>query len=319
MGVGDLDVYDGKLSSDLELSVVEQFVLTSFRLSLMAADLEAETSDTRRELKRRDRDAEVLRAMELVRVPSIDEPQWVFDFRRSTDPNSREGVNAAFCSAVDAFGATITSRARSLMLLIDTVIFNPWSGGAEWRTRDHHNQLARVAGALSSLDSHDLNMVQREYETSLRRLRRTSAELGEGVSAVLERLPDSVGGGLKSAALWMKSFDTDVVDTALRAEVMTRLVVIQAEHDEEKAKRVVQSIQERLAAVAVKQEELGAKIRELRNVNMLLSSENRELRRQLQEERQRAQLAESALQAALDHIFDPPIALTSGSDEQEVR
>ncbi len=84
---------------------------------------------------------------------------------------------------------------------------------------------------------------------------------------------------------------------------MTRLVAIDAEHDEEKARRVVQSIQERLAVVVEKQEALTAKLREMRSLNLLLSAENRQLRMQLQEQRERAQIAEAALQTALDHIF----------------
>ena len=308
-----------QLTPELELAVGEQLVLTSFRLAMMDADIDAEDRQEKSDLKRRDRDAEVARAIGLIKALPANAPQWALDFREVTDVHRRDNVYDGLRMAAQAFGVQIQERPRALMVLIDAVIYNPWSQDARWHNDVHQRQLESVAQCLPALRPRDLATVQQEYAASLRRLRRRSAKLGLDTSGAWAKLPHPVSAALQSAASWVTSFHVDVVDAAIRAEVMTRLVVIEAEHDGEKAKRVVQSIQERLAVVAAKQEELVAKIRDLRNANVVLEADNRELRRQLLHERRRAQLSEQALKAALDHIFDAPLALSparTGRDER---
>jgi hypothetical protein len=305
------DPCEAGLSPELELSASERLVLISFRLSMMEADITAEGSGSKGGLKRRDRDAEVMRAIGIIKALAADAPRWAIDVRNAADVTRRDSVHDTLCSAGETLGRHISSRPRALMVLIDAVIFDPWSGGAKWQSAIRQEQLAAVAQRLPALQPQDLATVQQEYEASVRRLRRRSVAFGGRTSSAFERLPKPVGESLQSATAWVRSLHVDVVDVAVRAEVMTRLVVIEAEHDEEKARRVVQSIQERLAVVAAKQEELVAKIRDLRGINLILQTENRELRRQLQEECQRAQMAEQALRAALDHIFDAPLALSA--------
>ena len=94
-------------------------------------------------------------------------------------------------------------------------------------------------------------------------------------------------------------------------DLITELVIIDAEHDEEKAKRVVASIQERLATVSEKQRVITEELQRYRNAFHLMTAENRELRRQLIDERERARLAEVALEVALERICASPLALTT--------
>lgn len=312
------DSPESPLSPDLELDSFERLVLTSFRLAMMDSDIAAESS-SKAELKRRDRDAEVLRAMAAVRALPEDAPSWVAEFRESVDLRSREQVYGAFCSAPESFGSRIVSRSRALMVLIDTVVFDPWSGKSSWKSGPRRAQLATIAATLSDLEPSDLDIVQREFAQSLRAVRMGSTKLGEFTTTKLTSLPEPVSEALSSVGVWLKSFDTDVVESAVRADLMTRLVAISAEHDEEKAKRVVQSIQERLAAVVEKQAVLAAQLRELRSLNQWLSAENREMRRELQEQRERAQVAEAALRAALDHIFDATPALPAPNESMPER
>lgn len=295
-----------EFAPDLALDEAELLVLTAFRLTLMDADIEAESSTRKAENKRRDRDAEVLQAISRLRAVSESAPPWAIEFRDRIDVGSRDQVQSAFGDACEALAAEITSRPRALMLLIDTVLFDPWTGRGSWNRRQRTKQLQSLVGATPSLESHDLNTIERECAASLREIQLRVTAIGDRSNAALMKLPDVVGDALKSAVVWVKSLNADVIESAVRAEVITRLVVVEAECDEEKAKRVVQSIQERLAVVAEKQLVLTAKLREMRNLNLFLSSENRELKKQLEAERERAQVAEAALQAALEHIFAKP-------------
>jgi hypothetical protein len=308
----DGETFDAPPSPDLELNLVERLALTSFRLAMMAADIAAEPSESKLEIKCRDRDAEVLRAIAFLQTVPSDAPARAVEFRNSIELRSRKQVYEAFCTAVDGFGAAIASRPRALMVFIDAVVFDPWSGKGNWKTAQREAQLSKIASCLPALEAHDLAAVQREHEASLRAVRLRSTQLAGSTAKVLARLPEPVGEALTSVGVWVKSFDTDVIEFAVRADLMTRLVAMDAEHDEEKAKRVVQSLQERLAVVVEKQAVLTEKLREMRSLNRLLSADNRELRRQLQEERERAQVAEAALRTALDHIFGSSAALPAG-------
>lgn len=87
----------------------------------------------------------------------------------------------------------------------------------------------------------------------------------------------------------------EIAREALVAAVVTRLITLDQEHDEEKAKRVVMALQTRLDDVTATIARLGDRIREL-------AEENDELRSKLEAERGEAQIAESTLQIAIDRI-----------------
>lgn len=309
------DCVGQSLSSELALGVVEKLALTSFQLALMDADIAAETAAEVVERKSRDRDAELMRGIAILRSLPRDVPEWVSQFSSGVDLGSRESVRSAYDSIIERAGSSVAPRARALMVLIDVVIFDPWSGKSTWNADQRESQLSTMAGYLSALEPRDLATVKREHTASIRAVRQRSARLGDFTVSTLAQLPDSVGDALTSVGTWLKSFDTDVVADAVRADLMTRLVALEAEHDDEKAKRVVQSIQERLSIVMDKQEMLTAKLRETRTLNQWLGAENRELRKQLQQERERAQLAEAALRTALDHIFGAVPALPAATQD----
>lgn len=87
----------------------------------------------------------------------------------------------------------------------------------------------------------------------------------------------------------------EIAHEALVAAVVTRLITLDQEHDEEKAKRVVMALQTRLDDVTATIARLGDRIREL-------AEENDELRSKLEAQRDEAQIAESTLQVAIDRI-----------------
>ena len=71
------DSIEPPLSRDLELDVCERLVLTSFRFAMMDSDIAAESSAAKVELKCRDRDAEVMAAIALLRAMPHDAPPWL--------------------------------------------------------------------------------------------------------------------------------------------------------------------------------------------------------------------------------------------------
>lgn len=295
---------DRAVSPELELSPFEQLALASLRLVMMDADIAAESSADKVEAKSRDRDAEIMSAISLLRSLPEAAPPWVSEFLASVDIGNRDDVYQGFRATGLTFGTHVRPRPRAMMVLIEAVMFDPWSGKLSWHSATREKQLAVVEKYLPDLEPHDLGTIKREYVAAVAAVRRNSTKLGDTTTRALSKLPTPVGEALTSMAVWLKSLNADVVESAVRADLITRLVVIEAEHDEEKAKRVVQSIQERLAIAAEKQAVLAAKLREMRKLNQLLDRENRELRRQLGEERERAELAETALRAALDHIHN---------------
>ncbi len=109
------------------------------------------------------------------------------------------------------------------------------------------------------------------------------------------------GMGAAGARLTPVSWGEIVVDT-IKGDLITRLVIINAENDDQRAKRVVEALQERLAKVAERHMQLGSEIRNLRKVNLALSTENRALHQQLMAERGQARFAEATVEAALERI-----------------
>ncbi|WP_308816522.1 hypothetical protein [Pseudonocardia alni] len=93
-----------------------------------------------------------------------------------------------------------------------------------------------------------------------------------------------------------------VTAEALRLAVATRLVVLDEDHDEELAKRIVLAMQERLDDVTAALDVLSRRLHELREANTLLTAENRQLRAQLRVERVEALQIETALGTALERI-----------------
>ena len=94
----------------------------------------------------------------------------------------------------------------------------------------------------------------------------------------------------------------EIVLEAIKADLITRLVIIHAENDDQKAKLVVEVLQQRLAAVAKRLEQLSDEIRNLRKANLLLSSENRALHQQLTAEQGHARFAQATVEVAIERI-----------------
>ncbi len=93
-----------------------------------------------------------------------------------------------------------------------------------------------------------------------------------------------------------------IVTEAVKLDVVTRLVILDAEGDDEKARRVVEGLQARLDEVTTKIARLAEQLRKLKAENVRLTVENEQLRNQLQTEQSDAEMAETALQVVIDRI-----------------
>lgn len=124
-----------------------------------------------------------------------------------------------------------------------------------------------------------------------------------GGAALLTGLGAVSGAGAAAGASHRLGWSAgQVVIDAIKLDVVTRLVILDAENDDEKARRVVEGLQTRLADVTTKIRQLSEQLIELRADNQRLSAENEQLRVQLEAERDNATMAETALQVVIDRI-----------------
>lgn len=93
-----------------------------------------------------------------------------------------------------------------------------------------------------------------------------------------------------------------VVGAAVKLDVVARMVLLDAEGDEVKARLVVEGLQARLDEVGTTIARLAERLRLLSAENVRLTAENEDLRRRLEAERAEAETAQAALEVVIDRI-----------------
>jgi hypothetical protein len=128
-----------------------------------------------------------------------------------------------------------------------------------------------------------------------------------GGTALLSGLGALGGAGVGAAGARMSGLSaSQVVGAAVKLDVVARMVLLDAENDEAKARLVVEGLQARLDEVGTTLGRLAEQLRRLSAENSRLTAENVELRRQLEAEQAEAQAAGAALQVVIDRI---PVAV----------
>jgi hypothetical protein len=109
------------------------------------------------------------------------------------------------------------------------------------------------------------------------------------------------GAGVAGSRLtgWSAS---QVVAAAVKLDVVARMVLLDAEGDEVKARLVVEGLQARLDEVGATIGRLAEQLRQLKADNSQLTAENAELRRRWEAERAEAETAQAALEVVIDRI-----------------
>jgi hypothetical protein len=261
-----------------------------------------------------------------------------------------------------AFCGHIERRSRALLLLIELVAFEPWSGGVGWVPAARRGALAAAAGHLSGLRPGDLRAVTNEFDAILRALARRNVRWGRvaavsaaglvlGVASMGVAAPvigaavggvlgfsgaaatsaglAALGGGSMAAGGFGMAGGTvlltglgalggasaaaagsrltgwsasQVVAAAVKLDLVTRMVLLDAEGDEVKARLVVEGLQTRLDEVGATLGRLAEQLRQLKADNSRLTAENAELRRRLEAEQAEAETAQATLEVVIDRI-----------------
>jgi hypothetical protein len=124
-----------------------------------------------------------------------------------------------------------------------------------------------------------------------------------GGTALLAGIGALGGAGAGAAGSRMRGWrSADVVAAAVKLDVVTRLVILDAEGDDEKARLVVQGLQVRLDEVTAKIGKLGEQLRRLAADKARLTEENQRLRERLEAERAEARTSETALQVVIGRL-----------------
>ena len=119
-----------------------------------------------------------------------------------------------------------------------------------------------------------------------------------GGTALLAGVGALGGGSLAAVGARVSGWSAAaVVADAVKLDVITRLLILDAEHDDEKARRVVERLQARLDDVTAA---VGRLAEQLRTVN----AENDELRRRLEAEQEAAETAEAVLEVVIGRLSE---------------
>ena len=349
---------DGDPVGVLEWS--ESVALAAMQVSLMQSDIAATTSDKSLVIKQAVLDDAVARFCEVAAEDRPDLLDWLTPLVGEMD--CQEAAADAIAAQGRRLPGHFDSRERSLLLLVDLILFDPWPAKASWHPATRRTALEALADEFPHLDRTDLDRMRDEHKLLLRRLRRKSVHWGKvavigaaglaagvatggwaapvigaaigsaagltgaaatsaglatlgggaiaaggfgiaGGTALVTGLGGIAGAGAAAAgARWTPWTTGQVVADAMRLDLIARCVLIEAENRDEKQRRVVQSLQDRLEKVVADGERLLDRIRELSRENARLTAENKELRDELRRQHADAKRAEGALEVILDRL-----------------
>ena len=349
---------DGEPVGVLEWS--ESVALAAMQVALMQSDIGATKSGKSVAVKQAVLDDAVARFRRVAAEDRPDRPDWLTALLVNMDtPETGADVIAAHGRCLPRrFG----SRERSLLVLVDLILFDPWPAKTSWHNATHRTNLEALVDDFPHLDRADLDRMRDEHTLLLRRLRRKSVHWGKvafigaaglaagvatggwaapaigaaigsaagltgaaatsaglatlgggaiaaggfgiaGGTAVVTGLGGIAGAGVAAAgARWTPWTTGQVVADAMRLDLIARCVLIEAENRDEKQRRVVLSLQERLERVVADGERLLDRIRELSRENARLTAENKSLREELRRQHADVKRAEGALEVILDRL-----------------
>ncbi|MDI9941262.1 hypothetical protein QM806_38600 [Rhodococcus sp. IEGM 1351] len=351
---------DGDPVGVLEWS--ESVALAAMQVSLMQSDLDATTSGKSGAVK----DAVLGDAVEGFRRVAAegrpDRPEWLTTLVGEMDTQETAAAADAIADQGRRLPRLFGSRERSLLVLVNLILFDPWPAKASWHAATRRTALEALVDDFPHLDRTDLDRMRDEHTLLLRRLRRKSVHWGKvafigaaglaagvatggwaapvigaaigsaagltgaaatsaglatlgggaiaaggfgiaGGTALVTGLGGIAGASVAAAgARWTPWTTGQVVADAMRLDLIARCVLIEAENRDEKQRRVVQSLQERLEKVVADGERLLDRIRELSRENARLTAENKELREELRRQHADAKRAEGALEVILDRL-----------------
>ncbi|MFE7422806.1 hypothetical protein [Rhodococcus sp. NPDC057529] len=349
---------DGEPVGVLEWS--ESVALAAMQVSLMQSDIGATKSDKSLVIKEAVLGDAVTSFRRVAAEDRPDRPDWLTAL--VVDMDTRESAAAAITAQSRCLPRSFGSRERSLLVLVDLILFDPWPAKASWHAATRRTTFEALVDEFPHLDRADLDRMRDEHRLLLRRLRRKSVQWGKvavigaaglaagvatggwaapaigaaigsaagltgaaatsaglatlgggaiaaggfgiaGGTAVVTGLGGIAGAGVAAAgARWTPWTTGQVVAEAMRLDLIARCVLIEAENRDEKQRRVVLSLQERLERVVADGERLLDRIRELSRENARLTAENKSLREELRRQHADVKRAEGALEVILERL-----------------
>ncbi len=238
------------------------------------------------------------------------------DSIRSLDADER--YNLLELSGPD-LAARIDTRTRALLLLVDLCGFQPWTQGG-WVVSTRRESLVEACRVFPSLRPDDLDAVETAYRNAIRSVRARSRSwakilvvggvglglgaLTGGVAAPAIGLAALGGGSIAVGGLEMASGTllitgaavgagafalgghlrrwsaAPIVADAIRLEVISKLILRDAQGDDEAARLVVECLRERVDELQVKLVRLVEQIKETRQKLQDTEAVNRRLKQQ---------------------------------------
>ncbi|VFA96602.1 Uncharacterised protein [Nocardia cyriacigeorgica] len=361
-------INDDDIAAELHLDEGETFLLAALQIMMLDRDIAAEKRVP--DAKIATRDAAVSSAVEMLGQLTDSAPQWIHTYAEA-GPITVDSV----LNAPAELCGNVTDRKRAVLLMIELLLFSPWTEGKlKWVEKERRQSLRVASAMFPCLRADDLPVMERETAAIMRRLRRASikwgrvavvsvAGLGAGLLTAGWAAPAigaAVGGamGLSGAAATSAGLAAlgggslaaggfgvaggtalltglggvagasvgaagarlsqrtagQVITDAIKLDLVTRMIF---EEDDEKARRVAESLQQRIVELATLTNRLADEIRELSKDKARLTAENRELRKRLRQQYEEAQLAETALDIVVGRLSDESGDLAADADDDD--
>jgi hypothetical protein len=120
------------VAEEMRLDPDEMLVLTLLQQTMIGRDLIAERNAKRAQTKQRFRD-EFARAATMAHWSRGDGlPEWAREAASAVAAKVPSQQRPSIEEAGPVFGGQVRRRSRALLLLIELVAFQPWSGGVDW-------------------------------------------------------------------------------------------------------------------------------------------------------------------------------------------
>lgn len=171
------------VAEEMRLDADEMLVLTLLQQVMIGRDLIAEKNTTQAQTKQRFRDGFAQVATMAHWSRGDDLPGWAREAAATVADRVPAQQRRAIEEAGPVFGGQVQQRSRALLLLIELVAFQPWSGGVDWVAAARRDALAVAAGHLSALRPSDLRAVTNEFDAVLGALARRKVRWGRVVAA----------------------------------------------------------------------------------------------------------------------------------------
>ncbi len=158
---------DGLTEDSPELTPLDLAALRSLQVRMMARDVAADSN------------------AKFIAAKTAHLEQFVFETSQcvaeidgtADDGEERPGIDDIITSAARR-AALVDDRPRASMVLIELMVFNPWPDGTKWDDKVRMAELEAATDDLAGVSPDDLEVLVREFDVVMKKLRRQSIRWG---------------------------------------------------------------------------------------------------------------------------------------------